>query len=110
MCDCIKKLVASDYIEEEIYYDNDTLDFKHSGKFAIRAYRKNSKDKIIDTHHVFILNYCPACGEKQSHMDKCKDCLNKQYRVLDIKGKIVRLFIFKTIQDLKNNGIEIRKQ
>ena len=60
MCNCISALEAKGFIEREATYEDH--DFKEKG-YMIRKYNKTSRG-IKDTHKVFRLNYCPACGDR----------------------------------------------
>jgi len=60
MCDCILELVQQGFVERETTYEDE--DFKEKG-FLVRKYKRMKKG-IVDTHRVFRLNYCPACGSK----------------------------------------------
>ena len=60
MCNCIARLEEKGFVERECVYED--KDFIEKG-YLIRRYKK-TQHGIEDTHRVFHLNYCPACGEK----------------------------------------------
>lgn len=60
MCKCIENLVEKDFLERECIYENQ--DFQDKG-YLIRLYKK-SGNLIVSSDRVFVINYCPACGEK----------------------------------------------